>query len=123
VDPPGRLERDGLTRGLYDRSLVRSSLLRGTQHMVTAADYLASDQHRSRVCVGAVVQPTVLVDGVVVAMWKLVRERGGAVLEIELLTRLSGTDQTTVAQEGMRLLDFAAADADDHDIRLVAPGS
>jgi hypothetical protein len=34
-------EHDALTRCLYDRSVVRSSLLRGTQHMVTAADYLA----------------------------------------------------------------------------------
>jgi Winged helix DNA-binding domain len=34
-------ERDALTRALEDRSVVRGSLLRGTQHMVTAADYLA----------------------------------------------------------------------------------
>jgi hypothetical protein len=34
-------ERDALTRVLEDRSVVRGSLLRGTQHMATAADYLA----------------------------------------------------------------------------------
>ena len=34
-------ERDALTRALQDRSVVRGSLLRGTQHMVTAVDYLA----------------------------------------------------------------------------------
>ena len=34
-------ERDALTRALEDRSVVRGSLLRGTQHMATAADYLA----------------------------------------------------------------------------------
>jgi Winged helix DNA-binding domain len=34
-------EHDALTRRLHDRSVVRSTLLRGTQHLVTAADYLA----------------------------------------------------------------------------------
>jgi hypothetical protein len=81
-----------------------------------------TDEHRKRVCVGAVVEPTVLVDGEVVAIWKLVRAPGAATLEIELLTRLSGTDRAAVAQEGGRLLAFAAADAGDHDIRLVASG-
>jgi Winged helix DNA-binding domain len=32
-------ELDDLTRLLYDRSVVRGSLLRGTQHMVSAGDY------------------------------------------------------------------------------------
>jgi hypothetical protein len=34
-------EHDALTRALNDRSVVRSTLLRGTQHLVAAADYLA----------------------------------------------------------------------------------
>jgi len=34
-------ERDALTRALEDRAVVRGVLLRGTQHLVTAADYLA----------------------------------------------------------------------------------
>ncbi|RZS34255.1 winged helix DNA-binding protein [Herbihabitans rhizosphaerae] len=33
-------DRDELTRALEERTVVRSSLLRGTQHMVTAEDYL-----------------------------------------------------------------------------------
>jgi hypothetical protein len=37
--------------------------------------------------------------------------------------RLSGTDRTSVAQEGMRLLDFAAADAGGRDVRVAAPAS
>jgi hypothetical protein len=80
-----------------------------------------TDEHRRRVCVGAVVEPTVLVDGEVVATWRIAREHGGATLEIELLTGLSSTDRSAAAQEGMHLLDFAAADADGHDIRFVAP--
>jgi hypothetical protein len=81
-----------------------------------------TDQHRKRVCIGAVVEPTVLVDGDVVAIWKLVRSHGTAVLEVELLTSLAGTARANVAQEGMRLLDFATDDADHHDIRFVGPG-
>jgi DNA glycosylase AlkZ-like len=34
-------ERDTLTRALEDRGVVRGSLLRAAQHIVTAADYLA----------------------------------------------------------------------------------
>jgi hypothetical protein len=34
-------EHDTLTRVLNDRGVVRSTLLRGTQHLVAAADYLA----------------------------------------------------------------------------------
>jgi hypothetical protein len=34
-------ERDALTRALEDRAVVRGTLLRGTQHLVTADDYLA----------------------------------------------------------------------------------
>jgi hypothetical protein len=82
-----------------------------------------TDEHRRRVSYGAVVEPSVLVDGRVVAVWRILREHGGAVLEVELLTRLSGADRTAVAQEGMRLLDFAAADAAGHDVRFAAPAS
>jgi Winged helix DNA-binding domain len=80
-------------------------------------------KHRRRVSYGAVVEPTVLVDGRVVAVWRVAREHGAAVLEVELLTRLSGADRTAVAEEGMRLLDFAAADAAGHDVRFAAPTS
>ncbi|HYN17979.1 MAG TPA: crosslink repair DNA glycosylase YcaQ family protein, partial [Actinomycetes bacterium] len=52
--------------------------------------------------------PPSWVDGDVVAVWKTAREQGRATLRIELLTRLSGTDHEAVAQEGMRLLAFAA---------------
>jgi hypothetical protein len=68
-----------------------------------------------------VVEPTVLVDGEVVAIWRTVRRQGRAILEIEPLTRLSRADRAAAAREGGRLLDFAAADADDRDLRFVAP--
>jgi hypothetical protein len=81
-----------------------------------------SDQRRGRVCVGAVVEPTVLVDGDVVAIWRIVRAGGGAVLEVEPLGGLSGADRAAVAEEGMRLLEFAAGDVGDRDVRFKAAG-
>ena len=68
------------------------------------------------------VEPTVLVDGAVVAIWRIARARGTATLEVEPLGGLSGTARAAVAGEGMRLLEFAAADADDRDVRFVAAG-
>jgi DNA glycosylase AlkZ-like len=81
-----------------------------------------ADERRKRVCVGAVVEPTVLVDGDVVAVWRIVRARGTAILEVEPLGRLSGAARAAVEREGMRLLEFAAADAGDRDVRFAAAG-
>ena len=80
-----------------------------------------TDEHRRRVSYGAVVEPTLLVDGQVVAIWKLVLDRGQARLEIEPLSPLSPADRAAATQEGERLLAFAADDADGHDIWILAP--
>jgi hypothetical protein len=80
-----------------------------------------TDEHRRRVCVGAVVEPTVLVEGQVAAIWKLARTPGQAVLEVEPLTRLGAADRSAVTEEGERLLAFAADDVGDHDVRFRAP--
>jgi hypothetical protein len=80
-----------------------------------------TDEHRRRVCVGAVVEPTVLVDGQVAAVWKLARTPGQAVLEIEPLARLGAADRSAVTSEGERLLAFAADDLPGHDVRFRAP--
>ena len=70
---------------------------------------------------------TVLVDGFWQATWKITRGREGgagrdgdaAVLWVEPFTRLSPRQAAAVAEEGARLLDFAAADAGTHDVRVV----
>jgi Winged helix DNA-binding domain len=82
---------------------------------------IMTDEHRRRVSYGAVVEPTLLVDGQVVAIWKLVLDRGQARLEIEPLSPLSPADRAAATQEGERLLAFAADDADGHDIWILAP--
>jgi Winged helix DNA-binding domain len=67
-----------------------------------------------------VVEPTVLLDGQVAAIWKLTQNPTRATLTVEPLTRLSSTDRTAVTLEGERLLAFAAAPTD-HDIRFTTP--
>jgi DNA glycosylase AlkZ-like len=77
-----------------------------------------TDEVRRRVCVGAVVEPTVLVDGRVAAVWKQVRDGDRAVVEVTPLGPLAGPDREAVATEGLRLLRFAATDAAGHDVRV-----
>ncbi len=61
---------------------------------------------------------TVLIDGFWQGMWRIAREHGRASLVIEPFIRLSKKDATTLTEEGGRLLAFAAADADGHDVQI-----
>jgi Winged helix DNA-binding domain len=61
---------------------------------------------------------TVLVDGFVLGMWRIVRTRDAAALVIELFEPLAGRVRDAVAGEGGRLLAFAAPNAPAHDIRF-----
>jgi hypothetical protein len=86
-----------------------------------------SHADRSRISAGAAAQwPTddlhwspLLVDGLVRGAWRLTRERKVATLTVRPLGPLSGQDHA-VAEEGGRLLDFLAADADRRDLRMAA---
>ncbi len=67
---------------------------------------------------------TVLIDGFVRAMWQLTRHRGAATLRIEPFEPLPAGDGAAVAEEGARLLAFAAPGATSHQVRFApAPGS
>ena len=63
---------------------------------------------------------TLLVDGYVQGTWAIKRGRDAATLTIEPLRRLSKTDRLAVAEEGERLLNFAAEDAARRDVRITA---
>ncbi|WP_017595280.1 winged helix DNA-binding domain-containing protein [Nocardiopsis potens] len=76
------------------------------------------DDVRRRVCIGAVVAPTVLVDGEVRAMWRVAEQGGSAVLTIEEFTPAQGETRGAVMEEGARLLGFWAPEAEDYDIRF-----
>ena len=56
-------------------------------------------------------RPTVLVDGFLAGRWRLVNKRGTATLTVMLFRTLPDSDTTAVAEEGERLLAFAAPGA------------
>lgn len=61
---------------------------------------------------------TFLVDGRVSGTWKVRRERGGAVLDIRPVRRLSKSELSELSDEGVALLAFLAADAFDREIQV-----
>jgi hypothetical protein len=63
---------------------------------------------------------TLLVDGFVQGTWVIKRQRDAATLTIEPLRRLTATERKAVAEEGERLLDFAASDAAKREVRITA---
>jgi hypothetical protein len=80
---------------------------------------IIADEYRKRLTTANGVLPgTVLVDGFVRGSWKLQRERDTATLLIEPFKRLSSEDRAAVAEEGTRLLTFAAPEAKTWDIRF-----
>ncbi len=83
---------------------------------------ILTDEYRPLVCTeNGIVRATILVDGFVRGIWKIVRRRRTVTLVIEPFEPLSGEDCEALAEEGRGLLDFAAADADVRDIQFVSP--
>ena len=62
-----------------------------------------------------------LVDGFVHGSWKIERRTGAATLSITLFTRLARGDRAPVADEGERLLAFAAPRAKRREVRFLDP--
>jgi hypothetical protein len=81
-----------------------------------------SDEHRARVgSVGGPVHGSVLSDGFAFGTWRLDRDRDGtATLVMTHARRPTKRAAQALAAEGRRLLRFAAADADAHDVRFEA---
>jgi hypothetical protein len=67
-------------------------------------------------------EPAVTVDGMVRGFWRIRTEAGAATLTVRLLAPLSPAEQADLADEGTRLLTFAAPDANHHDLRFEPPG-
>jgi hypothetical protein len=63
---------------------------------------------------------TLLVDGFIQGTWTIKRSRDGATLAIEPLRRLTKAEQEAVAEEGERLLLFAAGETSRRDVRITA---
>jgi hypothetical protein len=75
-----------------------------------------ADEHRERVFT----RGAVLADGFVAGAWMIARERGAATLRVELFTPLPAPDRAAVAEEGGRLLAFAASDVQVRDVEIIA---
>jgi DNA glycosylase AlkZ-like len=92
---------DNLTIGYADRSRVLSE----------------TDRRRVYPANG-LIPGMVLVDGAVVAVWRLSTSKGTAKLRVGTLSKVSKDDASAILDEGAMLLNFAAPDAG-HDIVIV----
>jgi hypothetical protein len=79
------------------------------------------DAHRTWV-VNNLGRPSVLVDGFVRGTWRIERSGTVVTLLVAALEPLTKRDRAAVAEEGVRLLAFAASDADTHDVRFDPAG-
>jgi hypothetical protein len=82
---------------------------------------MSSDETRRRLTADAMAGAnfgTVLVDGVVRAIWRIKRKGKIATLSVEPLGRLSKKDAAAVDEEGTRLLAFTDGEADTRDVRI-----
>jgi winged helix DNA-binding protein len=77
-----------------------------------------ADEHRTRIFT----RGAALLDGFARGAWTIRRERRTAVLLIESFGLLSPQDRTALTEEGSRLLGYAAADAQAHEVQF-APGA
>ncbi|MDO3700098.1 winged helix DNA-binding domain-containing protein [Micromonospora sp. C28SCA-DRY-2] len=78
-----------------------------------------TDEVRRRVCVGDLVAPTVLVDGMVAGIWELDRRAG--VVTVRPFARIPPDELAAVRAEGERVLRFAAPDAAAPEVRILRP--
>jgi hypothetical protein len=81
-----------------------------------------ADEHRSVVfTVNGIIRSTLLVDGFAQGVWRITKTKRTAVLEIQPFIRLPARVRSGVEKEGGRMLAFAAADAETHDVRVIGP--
>lgn len=80
---------------------------------------IVADEHRKRLATANGVGPgTFLIDGFISGTWRIARERTAATLVLDPLVPLAASDRNALAEEGMRLLAFAAEDAETRDVQF-----
>jgi hypothetical protein len=84
--------------------------------------FITKEYHKQGFTMDGPMPSIALVDGFTNGTWKIVRSRNTATLTIKPFTRLSKKDTDALTEEGARLLAFAAADADAHDIQFPPRG-
>ena len=80
--------------------------------------FITEEYHKQGFTMDGPMPCIALVDGFTNGTWKITRSRNTAILTIKPFTRLSRKDTAELTEEGARLLAFAAADADAHDIQF-----
>ncbi len=82
---------------------------------------IVDDDYRKRMATRNGVLPnTILVDGFVRATWRIVHQGDVATLIVMPFEPLTNQERTSVAEEGMQLLAFAAAESKSHDVQFGA---
>jgi hypothetical protein len=82
---------------------------------------IIADNHRPSVfTVNGIIKATLLVDGFVCGIWRIEQHQGRASLVIETFVPLPAKDLPAVKEEGIRLLEFAAAEAGTYDIQFAS---
>jgi len=61
----------------------------------------------------------VLIDGLISGAWRIRSEKGRATMTIELAIPVAAAPRAELEEEGTRLFEFLAADADTREIRIV----
>src|SRR5215510_8141973 len=84
--------------------------------------FITDEYHKQGFTMDGPMPSIALVNGFTQATWKIIRSRNTATLTIKPFTRLSKKDTAALTEEGRRLLAFAAADADTHDIQFTSRG-
>ena len=85
---------------------------------------IVADQHRKRLATANGVGPgTFLIDGFISGTWRIKQDQTTAILHLDPLVPLATPDRNALAEEGVRLLAFAAAGAAEaHDIQFISRG-
>ncbi|MFL5354435.1 winged helix DNA-binding domain-containing protein [Archangium sp.] len=83
---------------------------------------IISEEHRKAIAAAnGLFLSTFLIDGFVRGTWKLEQDKERATLVIRPFTPLKKPERAALAEEGERLLAFAAPDARTPDLRFVSP--
>jgi hypothetical protein len=83
--------------------------------------FITGEYHKQGFTMDGPMPCILLIDGFTNGTWKITQSRNAATLSVKLFTRLSSEDTAALTEEGARLLAFAAAGADTHDIQFIAP--
>jgi hypothetical protein len=126
--PRLRTFRDEADRELFDVEdglLVDEAVPAPIRFLPQYDNIFLSHHDRSRILIERMTVPDliwkggVLIDGLISGAWRIRREKGRAVMTIELVTPVTGAPRVELEEEAGRLVAFVAADAETRDVRII----